>query len=73
MADQKAGKVKWVRTKSTYGFIVPDDGSPDVLLPVSVLKKAGVESVPAGQPVRYTALPNLKHPAVSRAISVTVG
>ena len=73
MSDQKAGKVKWFSDQKKYGFIVPDDGSPDVLLHVSALGKAGIRSVLPGQSVRYTAVPSYKNPAVSRAISVTVG
>ncbi len=43
-----SGKVKWFDQKKGYGFIVPDDGGPDILLHVSVLREAGHQAAYEG-------------------------
>lgn len=40
--------VKWFDAKKGFGFLIPDQGGPDILLPVSVLKKAGRGSIADG-------------------------
>jgi cold shock CspA family protein len=72
MADKKTGRVKWFNGDKGYGFIAPDDGSPDVLLHFSTLAVMGISSVPPGQRVRYTALPNPKDSGRLRAHMVEI-
>jgi CspA family cold shock protein len=36
-----AGQIKWFDVAKGYGFIVPDDGSPDILLHVTCLRRDG--------------------------------
>lgn len=36
-----SGRIKWFDVGKGYGFIVPDDGGPDVLLHVTVLRRHG--------------------------------
>lgn len=43
-----AGRVKWFDTVRGYGFIVPDDGSDDVLVHFSALRTIGRRSLPEG-------------------------
>jgi CspA family cold shock protein len=45
---QMAGAVKWFDPKKGYGFIVPEDGSSDVLIHQSHLRESGYESAPEG-------------------------
>lgn len=49
------GKVKWFDAVKGYGFIVPDDDSPDILLHFSVLTNVGRRSVPEGTTVQCVA------------------
>ncbi|WP_374764656.1 cold-shock protein [Yunchengibacter salinarum] len=49
------GRVKWFDAVKGYGFIVPEDGSGDVLLHFSVLREVGRRSVPEGTTVRCEA------------------
>jgi CspA family cold shock protein len=42
------GRVKWFDAVRGYGFLLPDDGSPDVLVHYSVLRDAGRRTLPEG-------------------------
>ncbi len=42
------GAVKWFDAVRGYGFIIPDDGSSDVLVHFSVLRDIGRRSLPEG-------------------------
>ena len=43
-----AGVIKWFDASKGYGFIVPDNGSPDVLLHVTVLRRDGYQTAYEG-------------------------
>jgi cold shock protein len=47
------GKVKWFNTQKGYGFIEPEDGSPDVFVHVSAVEKAGLADLRDGQRINY--------------------
>lgn len=43
-----SGIIKWFDVSKGYGFIVPDDGTPDVLLHVTCLRRDGFATVSEG-------------------------
>ncbi|MBO6814335.1 MAG: CspA family cold shock protein [Rhizobiaceae bacterium] len=43
-----AGAIKWFDVSKGFGFIVPDDGMPDVLLHVTCLRRDGYQTAPEG-------------------------
>jgi CspA family cold shock protein len=45
---EMSGHIKWFDVAKGYGFIIPDDGGPDVLLHVTVLKRDGFQTAPEG-------------------------
>ena len=47
------GKVKWFNATKGYGFIQPDDGGKDVFVHISVVEKAGFNSLAEGANVSY--------------------
>ena len=47
------GRVKFFNTDRGFGFIVPDDGSPDVFVHVHEVEAAGMKMLVAGQLVAY--------------------
>ena len=52
------GTVKWFNATKGYGFIGPDDGSPDVFVHVSAVERAGMDTLREGQKVHYEVQTN---------------
>jgi CspA family cold shock protein len=50
------GTVKFFNTERGYGFVVPEDGGPDVFLHVSALEAAGLRSVSEGDQISFDAV-----------------
>lgn len=57
---QVSGFVKWFDTGRGYGFIIPDNGMPDVLLHLSCLKRDGFEAPLEGSRVICDAVERQK-------------
>ncbi|MEE8275394.1 MAG: cold-shock protein [Alphaproteobacteria bacterium] len=64
------GTVKWFNAEKGFGFIVPDDGSPDVFLHLSVLRDAGLMTIDGGATVVCAVSHGPKGLQVSRVIEV---
>jgi cold shock protein len=47
------GTVKWFDAAKGYGFIRPEDGSPDVFVHASAVERAGMDALREGQKVSY--------------------
>ena len=45
---QVNGRIKWFDVAKGFGFIVPDNGMPDVLLHVTCLRRDGYQSANEG-------------------------
>ena len=56
------GKVKWSNSDKGYGFIAPDDGTPDVFVHHSAIQADGYRSLEENQRVEYTASRGAKGP-----------
>jgi cold shock protein len=56
------GVVKWYSADRGYGFIAPDDGTPDVFVHQSAIQAEGVRSLEENQRVEYTAGQGRKGP-----------
>ncbi|RFB81471.1 cold-shock protein [Methylovirgula sp. 4M-Z18] len=64
------GRIKWFDVSKGYGFIVPDNGAPDVLLHVTVLRRDGFVTAHEGTRVVCEALPRAKGMQVLRILSM---
>jgi CspA family cold shock protein len=47
------GTVKWFNSEKGYGFIAPDDGTPDVFAHFSSVEGSGYRELIEGQKVSY--------------------
>ena len=47
------GTVKWFNDTKGYGFITPDDGSPDVFAHYSDIQAEGFKTLSEGQKVEF--------------------
>ena len=49
----KTGTVKWFTLQKGYGFIHPDDGSPNIFVHISAVQSAGLSDLKQGQRVIF--------------------
>lgn len=47
------GTVKWFNTQKGFGFIVPDEGGPDIFVHITAVEQAGLRTLNEGQKVNY--------------------
>lgn len=47
------GTVKFFNSSKGFGFIQPEDGSPDVFVHISAVERAGLHTLNEGQKVSY--------------------
>lgn len=47
------GTVKWFNQEKGVGFIVPNDGSPDVFVHLLTVLRSGIHTLEQGQRVEY--------------------
>lgn len=50
------GTVKFFNTTKGFGFIQPEDGSPDVFVHISAVERAGLPPLFEGQKVQFEAI-----------------
>jgi CspA family cold shock protein len=51
------GSIKWFDASKGYGFIVPDDDLPDILVHVTCLRRAGFHTAPQGARIVCDVMP----------------
>jgi len=56
------GTVQWFSTDKGYGFITPDDGTPDVFVHHSAIKAGGYRGLQDNQRVEFIASQGVKGP-----------
>ena len=59
------GTVKWFNAEKGYGFIAPEDGSPDVFVHFSAIQQEGYKSLDEGQKVEFEVTDGPKGPQAS--------
>lgn len=65
-----AGEIKWFDVSKGYGFIVPDNGQPDVLVHVTTLRRDGFQTAREGARVVCEVLRRAKGLQVFRVLSL---
>ena len=62
--------VKWYNPAKAYGFLVPEDGSPDIYCRDAVLAAVGLDTLLAGATVQCETVQGRRGPEVSRILAV---
>jgi CspA family cold shock protein len=65
-----AGKVKWFNRSKGFGFIIPNDGSGDVFLPLSALERSGHSEAPDGASIVFDWTQGPKGRAVAQVVEI---
>ena len=63
------GIVKWFDMARGFGFISPEDGSHDVFVHASALRRSGIENLVTGQTVQMSVQ---EAPRGREAVSITL-
>jgi CspA family cold shock protein len=69
-AAMTVGKVKFFNDQKGFGFIGPDDGSPDVFVHISAVEQAGMTTLNEGQRISFDVV---KDPRKVRRMPKTSG
>lgn len=69
-AKTVTGVIKWFDPAKGYGFIVPDDGSRDIMVHLTVLRKDGFQTAIEGARVVCEAVQRPKGMQASRIVSM---
>ena len=56
------GTVKWFNSSKGYGFLTPDDGTPDVFVHFSAIDGSGYRELIEGQRVSFVSEAGQKGP-----------
>ena len=64
------GTVKWFNPDKGFGFIAPDDGTPDVFVHYSAIDSSGYRSLEDNQKVEYTVQQGPKGPQAAQVRTV---
>ena len=62
--------VKWFNPVKGFGFLVPDDGSPDVFCHASAVRDAGYDTLPQGATVTCEVVEGQRSPMVSSIVAI---
>jgi CspA family cold shock protein len=62
------GTVKWFNESKGFGFITPDDGSPDVFAHYSEIQGEGYKSLAEGDVVTYDVVESDKGPKATNIV-----
>ncbi|HUY23572.1 MAG TPA: cold-shock protein [Acidimicrobiales bacterium] len=60
------GTVKWFNATKGYGFVTPDDGSPDVFVHFSAIDGTGYRELVEGERVEFEQTQGQKGPQATK-------
>jgi CspA family cold shock protein len=64
------GTVKWFNAEKGFGFIAPEDGSPDVFVHFSAISGSGYKSLEENQRVEFDSAQGQKGPQADKVRTI---
>lgn len=64
------GTVKWFNSTKGYGFLTPDDGTPDVFVHFSAIEGTGYRELAEGERVEFESTNGQKGPQATKVRKV---
>ena len=64
------GKVKWFNDQKGFGFITPDDGTPDVFVHHTAILGDGFKSLAENQAVEFELTQSDKGPKAANVVKI---
>jgi cold shock protein len=64
------GTVKWFNSDKGFGFIAPDDGTPDVFVHFSAIESSGYRTLEENQKVEYAVQQGPKGPQAAQVRAI---
>jgi CspA family cold shock protein len=68
--DMAQGTVKWFNSEKGFGFIAPDDGSPDVFVHYSEIQGGGYRALEEAQRVQFDVGQGAKGPQATGVTAI---
>ncbi|GBU17130.1 MULTISPECIES: cold-shock protein [Methylobacterium] len=68
--EEVAGRIKWFDVSKGFGFIVPDDGRPDILLHITCLRRDGHQAASEGARIVVEAVERARGWQTFRVVSL---
>ncbi len=70
MSDKIIGTVKWFNESKGFGFIAPQDGSPDVFVHYSAIQSNSFRTLAEGQRVEFSTQAGQKGPSAVNVVTL---
>src|SRR3712207_9144517 len=67
---QVSGRIKWFDVAKGFGFIIPDNGMPDVLLHVTCLRRDGYQAANEGARIVVEAVQDRKRGGEGKSVDL---
>ena len=73
MSERSRGTVKWFNAEKGYGFIMQEDGGPDLFVHYSAIQGSGYRTLDEGETVEFDIVEGQKGKQASNVVRLGFG